>query len=136
MAAHPCFFAAMNGHLDVVRLLSEGGEIDQATRDGRSPLFIAAQQGHLEVVRFLLQAGADKHRATAKGSTPVTVAARHGHAEVTALLSEPEAGEKTDEAPVPTSPRVFVDSPGGPVAASAPDWFQGILREIGTCLRR
>ena len=54
----------MQGHVDVVRVLLEGGaDIDKAIDDGATPLFIASQQGHVEVVRALVEGGADIDKA-------------------------------------------------------------------------
>ena len=64
--------AAENGHLQVVRLLLEGGaSCDQArTSDGTTALILASCNGHLEVVRLLLENGASCDQArTSDGTT-------------------------------------------------------------------
>ena len=59
------FFAAREGHLDVVHHLVEvGAQIDQDTDLLETPLFVAAQEGHLDVVRHLVEVGAQIDQAT------------------------------------------------------------------------
>ena len=69
----PLFYAAMNGHWDVVRLLLEAGaEPDKANRNGATPLYWAARNFHMSVVRLLLDAGAEPDR-TSKFGDPVVI---------------------------------------------------------------
>jgi ankyrin repeat protein len=57
--------AAMEGHLDVVRLLiAAGSDVNQArSADGATPLFLAAMSKHAAVVEALIEAGADVNLA-------------------------------------------------------------------------
>ena len=55
----PLFWAAANGHLDILRLLLSKGAEPNAERVGEdSPLCAAVDSGNLEATRLLLQAGA------------------------------------------------------------------------------
>ena len=57
--ATPLFVvASQNGHVEVVRLLCDGGAAkDQAMNDGATPLSMASYKGHAEVVNLLPDAG-------------------------------------------------------------------------------
>ena len=51
--------AAVNGRLEVVRLLLDAGaDLSLANGAGGTPLMVAAGRGHLEVLRLLLWRGA------------------------------------------------------------------------------
>lgn len=57
----PLFWAAVYGHLDIVRdLISARADVDQETDFG-TPLAASATCGHLEVARILLDSSADLH---------------------------------------------------------------------------
>ena len=57
------YFAAAEGHLEVVRLLLEAGaDKETAREDGSTPLYFAALKGRLEVVRLLLEAALTKNQ--------------------------------------------------------------------------
>ena len=71
---HPLYIAAQNGHIEVVRFLTEAGsDKEKANNTGETPLFIAAQQGHIEMVQFLTDAGSDKDKADDSGETPLFI---------------------------------------------------------------
>ncbi|KAJ3331837.1 hypothetical protein HDU76_002085 [Blyttiomyces sp. JEL0837] len=76
------FFAAANGHAEVVKLLLsvDGLDIDiDVDMDGETVLCHAAEHGHLDIIKILLDAGAD---ATALNNNALTSSAENGHLEV------------------------------------------------------
>ena len=83
----PLHVAALNGQLDVARLLLENGaEVNQALTNGATPLWVAAHQGQLDVAKLLLEGGADVNQANTYGATPLHVAAHQGQLDVVKLL--------------------------------------------------
>ena len=86
--------AAVFGHLDIVKLLTErGANLDLGDRHGRTPFFLACSNGNLETARFLLQKMTETERnsintAMTDGRTPLSKAAGRGHVEVVKMLLE------------------------------------------------
>lgn len=81
--------AAIQGHLEVIRLLLErGADLDWRDRAvGFTPLGWAANQGHESCVEALLEAGADPNLATPEFlHTPLMAAAQRGHLPIVKLL--------------------------------------------------
>lgn len=74
--------AAVNGHLEIVKLLVENNWIIDYSSDGITPLYAAARNGHLEVVKYLLEKGA---RINARH---VTTAQDNGHYEVVKAIEQ------------------------------------------------
>jgi len=68
----PLYWAASEGHVDVVRLLLERG-VDPNTQDefGDTPLHEAAYKGRVDVVELLLVRGADPNVKDGDGKTPL-----------------------------------------------------------------
>ena len=60
-------YAAVNGHVNVARMLLQAG-VDKDTTDelGMTALGCASSSSHVEIVRLLLDAGADKDPNTPK----------------------------------------------------------------------
>ncbi len=57
--------AAREGHVDVARVLLDGGaDIDQVAGDGASPLTLAALNGQFDMAMLLIERGADPDLAT------------------------------------------------------------------------
>ena len=70
----PLHTSAMNGHLDLVKvLLNAGADIELKDDDSSTPLHIAATFGRPEVARTLISAGADVHARDFSGGTPLHV---------------------------------------------------------------
>jgi DNA-binding LacI/PurR family transcriptional regulator len=88
-----CLFLAVEGHVDVVKVLLEvgGRELVMMTQDhGVSCLWISAENGHLEVVKALLEAGGrELVMLTADdGASCLWISAQKGHLEVVKALLE------------------------------------------------
>ena len=85
--------AAEAGHLDVVAVLLEQGEIDvnSTNQIGRTALHMAALRGHVAIIELLLnQQGTEINQANNYGRTALHWAASQGHAPVVqVLLSKP-----------------------------------------------
>ena len=83
----PLFYAALQGHEAVVRLLLDrGADIATQDKDGWTALNVAARRGHKAVVRLLLDRGADVNAQNEDGWTALQDAARPGHEAVVRLL--------------------------------------------------
>ncbi|XP_012906918.1 ankyrin repeat domain-containing protein 29 isoform X5 [Mustela lutreola] len=81
------FFAAQQGHNDVVRFLFEfGASTEFRTKDGGTALLAASQYGHKRVVETLLKHGADIHDQLHDGATALFLAAQGGYLDVIRLL--------------------------------------------------
>ena len=78
MGRTPLFWAAENGHEEVVRILLERRDIDIEAADelGRTALCVAAQNGHARVVRTLVEGSANLNTPdNMYGRTPLSWAA-------------------------------------------------------------
>lgn len=73
----------------VQRLIAQGANVDEKTRNGDAPLVIAAYKGYADIVRALLAAGADI-RAVDPGmkATALHAAAYAGRTEAAKVLIE------------------------------------------------
>jgi ankyrin repeat protein len=82
------FYAARNGHVDVVHLLNEFAEgRNSCDHLGRTVLSYAAENGHVEVARLLLRKNAEgKNAYDQSGRTPLSYAAENGRFEIVQLL--------------------------------------------------
>ena len=69
----PLFFAARNGHTEVVKaLLAGGAEVDKkASHKKRTALFMAAINGHYETAKVLIAAGGDINKLDDDSITPL-----------------------------------------------------------------
>jgi uncharacterized protein len=79
-------FAALNGHVEIVKLLVENGApVSPAT--GWTPLHYAAFENRTAVINYLLTKDANKDALAPNGYTALMLAARNGHLDAaTALL--------------------------------------------------
>ncbi|KAF3927190.1 Ankyrin-3 [Dactylellina cionopaga] len=78
----PLSHAAMNGHLDAVRLLIEA---DLETKHARTAMSLAALNGHEAIVRLLLEKGVDFDWES-DSYRPLNTAAARGHQAIVRLL--------------------------------------------------
>ena len=101
----PLYFAAQNGHIEVVKaLLEKSANVDARRNTGSTPLFIAAQNGHIEVVKILLENKANVDASRKDSATPLCIAAHQGHTEVVKVLLQKganvDARRNTGETPL------------------------------------
>jgi ankyrin repeat protein len=92
----PLIFAAMNGSLDIVKLLlAAGAPVNVADPLGYTPLIHAAltENGNLELVKLLLERGVDPKAKAADGTTALSAAQRKGWTAAITLLQQAGASE-------------------------------------------
>jgi ankyrin repeat protein len=94
----PLFWAAQEGHVEIVDLLLDAGaNVNFTDPSGFTPLEQAVGESHLNVVERLLLRGADvSHRcATDGGCTVLHTAAAYGHVDCIRLLLQFGANANT-----------------------------------------
>jgi ankyrin repeat protein len=85
----PLIIAAENNHVDVVRVLLEGGvNVERTNIFLRTALHYGAFYGYLDVCRLLLDRGAKVNPLDKWKFTPLHLAARNGHLSAVKLLVE------------------------------------------------
>lgn len=70
----------------VWKYAAEGMDINERTRDGKTPLILAAAGGHTKAVEALLELGADAGAQDNVGATALLTAATAGHADTVRVL--------------------------------------------------
>ena len=74
----PVFFAAQNGHCDVLEILHKhGANFSVSDSNGAWPLHYAAMGGHHEAMDLLVKYGADIKKVDSKEKTALYVAIEH-----------------------------------------------------------
>ena len=92
----PLYFAASNGHIEVVQfLIEQHSDVNACDSDGRSCLWTAALNGHTDVMRALVSAGADVNLRCNNGFSPLSAASQEGHINCVKLLIEHGAEVET-----------------------------------------
>jgi ankyrin repeat protein len=106
----PLFWAAQEGHTEIVDLLLDAGaNVNFADSGGFTPLNQAVGESHLDTVEHLLLRGADiAHRcASAGGCTVLHIAAAYGRLECIRLLlrygADPQARRDDGQTPYDTA---------------------------------
>jgi ankyrin repeat protein len=82
--------AAMEGHLDVLRILlaAAPAAVNVVTHGGRTPLFDAAFYGQEHSIRLLIASGADEKLGAVDGVLPVDIALHRGHPHCAQLIEQ------------------------------------------------
>lgn len=68
------------------KYIAEGFDVNDKTKQGKTPLILAAAEGHAKAIEALLDAGANIHAQDNNGATALMVAATAGHAEAVRVL--------------------------------------------------
>ncbi|EYC19317.1 hypothetical protein Y032_0024g1015 [Ancylostoma ceylanicum] len=92
--------AAMDGHLEVARVLIQAGApVNLTSESYESPLTLSCCGGHAELAKLLIDAGANIEETNDENYTPLMEAAREGHVHVVKILLEngAQVNATTDE---------------------------------------
>ena len=80
---NPIHFAAVYGHLEIVKNLAKFADVPNAPdNNGTTPIHYAALEGHLEIVEFLTKFTECPNAPNNHGRTPIRGAAFSGHLEI------------------------------------------------------
>ena len=83
----PLYWACLNGHLEVAKVLLEAGAlINHSNCMLATPLHAAASSGHLQVMELLVAEGADVNAANILGQSALIAAASCGHSKAVEYL--------------------------------------------------
>mmetsp|Transcript_43076 Transcript_43076/g.77488 ORF Transcript_43076/g.77488 Transcript_43076/m.77488 type:complete len:190 (+) Transcript_43076:55-624(+) len=79
--------AAHEGNMvEVLKLVSQGVNLDATDDFGWTAIRFAARNGHADIVNTLVEQGCDMHKASATGRTPLMSAAGNRHDRVVEVL--------------------------------------------------
>uniref|UniRef100_A0A8C8VFS3 Cortactin-binding protein 2 n=1 Tax=Pelusios castaneus TaxID=367368 RepID=A0A8C8VFS3_9SAUR len=105
------YSAAMNGHMDCVRLLlTAEAQVDAADKNGFTPLCSAVAQGHFRCAELLIMYQADVNHAAERGQTPLYLACGNGNNECIKLLLDAGADRSVKTSDGWTPVHAAVDS--------------------------
>lgn len=124
----PVAYAALEGHVDVVRLLVDaapkGFALDDPDAQGNTPLIHAAEWGRVEVVKMLLETGqVDVNARNKWKQTAIWKASVSGHVKVVEVLLESGAEH--------SSPFFMHSSPLAEARRNGKEEVVKMLREVG-----
>ena len=76
------------GHVEMVKMLIERNcDVNQATKDGRTPLIVASEEGHETLVEYLIK-GCGLQGSNEGGKTALYNACERGHVNIASMLLE------------------------------------------------
>jgi len=82
-------WSCWKGYVEVVQtLISHRANVNQLSKNGRSPLMWASHNGFTPIVQALIEAGAEVNAHINDGQTSLTWASRMGHLDTAKLLVE------------------------------------------------
>ena len=101
----PIHWAALRGHVEVVKLLACLTDCPNAPdKNGETPIFMAAAMGHTEVVKILAPLTGNPNVPNRIGQTPIHAAAWKGHTEIVKMLApltdSPNAPDENGNTPI------------------------------------
>ena len=86
---NPIHFAAMNGHLEIVKLLTKFADVPNAPDQIRNtPIHYASCSGNLEIVEFLSKFTDAPNPPNIIGFTPMKMAKSRGYTQIVKFLEE------------------------------------------------
>jgi len=82
-------YAALRGHLDVVKILIQlGVDVDSRNHNGWTPLYGAVNNGYPDVIKALVESGADVNAKDENGEIPIHIAVFKDYPDVVKVLIE------------------------------------------------
>jgi hypothetical protein len=121
----PLILAVDNNHMEVVRVLLEGGvDVQRGDVNGHTPLFYAAEFGRLELCRLLLDKGANVNIQGAWKESVLHRPAQYGYLSVVKLLVEGGADVRLKD----TNGRTAADRARGNGHTAVANWLDSISR--------
>lgn len=88
----PLYWACLNGHLTIAKLLMDfGAPVNLPNCTNSTPLHCAASNGHLHVMELLVSRGGSVNTPNLFGSSPLIAAAKGGHIKAVEYLLDRKA---------------------------------------------